>query len=189
MTDVEKGEIIPEAEAAVPVAAAATDIPMRDQEKLGAKCCGCFCDYRRAVVVISIIFMIVCLIDVILFAISSTTVTDQSAMNALAVYAIIAAIFFFVNLFALVAALRYSLCMLSTVVLLILIEFGLQIYEITVTYAGNSNPLICSIIGAVIGYGLYLYPVVGLILEIKSGVMSKETYPREAYSCCCQPKV
>jgi ACT domain-containing protein len=38
MTDVEKGET-PVAEAAVPVAAVATDIPMRDQEKIGAKCC------------------------------------------------------------------------------------------------------------------------------------------------------
>ena len=38
MSDVEKGET-PVATAAVPVAAAATGIPMRDQEKIGAKCC------------------------------------------------------------------------------------------------------------------------------------------------------
>ena len=38
MSDVEKGET-PVAAAAVPVAAAATGIPMRDQEKIGAKCC------------------------------------------------------------------------------------------------------------------------------------------------------
>lgn len=184
MTDVEKGET-PVAEAAVPVAAVATDIPMRDQEKIGAKCCGCFCDYRRAVVAASIIFMVGCLVDVILFAIFSTT--GQSAMNVYAASAIIAAILFFVNLFALVAALRYSLRMLRSALLFILIEFGWDIYESTVKYAGSS--LIYGIVGTVIGYGLYIYPLVGLILEIKSGVMSKETYPREAYSCCCQPKV
>jgi hypothetical protein len=39
MSDVEKGNATPVAVAAVPVAAAAIDIPMRDQEKIGAKCC------------------------------------------------------------------------------------------------------------------------------------------------------
>jgi hypothetical protein len=136
---------------------------------------GCFCDYRRAVVAASIIFMVGCLVDVILFAIFSTT--GQSAMNVYAASAIIAAILFFVNLFALVAALRYSLRMLRSALLFILIEFGWDIYESTVKYAGSS--LIYGIVGTVIGYGLYIYPLVGLILEIKSGVMSKETYPRE----------
>jgi heme/copper-type cytochrome/quinol oxidase subunit 2 len=32
---------------------------------------------------------------------------------------------------------------------------------------------------------LIVYPHVGLMMEIKKGIMSKETYPREAFSCCC----
>lgn len=32
---------------------------------------------------------------------------------------------------------------------------------------------------------LFIYPHVGLILEIRAGIMSFETYSREAYSCCC----
>lgn len=32
---------------------------------------------------------------------------------------------------------------------------------------------------------LYLYPHVGLMLEIKKGIMTPETYPREEFSCCC----
>jgi len=35
-----------------------SSIPMWQQEKQGAKCCGCCCDYRRAVVMIAIITLI-----------------------------------------------------------------------------------------------------------------------------------
>ena len=31
----------------------------------------------------------------------------------------------------------------------------------------------------------FMYPHVGLIMEMRAGIMSFETYPREAYSCCC----
>lgn len=32
---------------------------------------------------------------------------------------------------------------------------------------------------------LYVYPHMGLMNEIKQGIMSPETYPREEFSCCC----
>jgi hypothetical protein len=32
---------------------------------------------------------------------------------------------------------------------------------------------------------LWTYPSIFLAMEIKKGVMTKETYPREAFSCCC----
>ena len=36
---------------------------------------------------------------------------------------------------------------------------------------------------------LFLYPQVGFFLECFLGIMTAETYPREAYSCCClRPK-
>eukprot|EP00525_Craspedostauros_australis_P001667 CAMPEP_0198108982 /NCGR_PEP_ID=MMETSP1442-20131203/994_1 /TAXON_ID= /ORGANISM="Craspedostauros australis, Strain CCMP3328" /LENGTH=121 /DNA_ID=CAMNT_0043764415 /DNA_START=93 /DNA_END=455 /DNA_ORIENTATION=- len=34
------------------------NIPMHDQPKMGAKCCGCCCDFRRAVIVVMIISMV-----------------------------------------------------------------------------------------------------------------------------------
>ena len=78
--------------------------------------------------------------------------------------------------------------MLSTNVILILIQFGFNIYRYWETYHQqveqydmefNTGGFIGTIVGSVICYGLYLYPVIGLISEIKSGVMSQETYPRE----------
>lgn len=47
-------------------------------------------------------------------------------------------------------------------------------------------------VSAYVGYGvlgvitaLWIYPSVFFINEIRSGVMSAETYKREEYSCCC----
>jgi large-conductance mechanosensitive channel len=31
----------------------------------------------------------------------------------------------------------------------------------------------------------WIYPSVMLITEIRNGIMSRETYPREEFSCCC----
>jgi len=89
--------------------------------------------------------------------------------------------------------------MLRTTVFVILIQFGFNIYNTLLAFQNvnteqggnidyNDGNFIASIGILVICYGLYLYPVIGLISEIKSGIMSQETYPREAYSCCCDPK-
>jgi hypothetical protein len=32
---------------------------------------------------------------------------------------------------------------------------------------------------------LYIYPHVGLMLEIKKGIMTPDNYAREEFSCCC----
>jgi hypothetical protein len=32
---------------------------------------------------------------------------------------------------------------------------------------------------------LFIYPLVRFVGEVKSGIMSRETYPREDFSCCC----
>jgi len=212
------------AKEAVPVATAAVAIPvaspaamainMRDQEKQGAKCCFCCCDYRRAVVAISVVFIVFEIISIILIATGSAATLVTREMNDLnltqeekdnlddlgtlgIVSIVLSVIFLGCNIFALCAALKYSVCMLSTMVIVILIQFGFNVYNAwalqteIVDQAGgdfNSVSFIISIVISVICYGLYIYPVVGLISEIKSGIMSQETYPREAYSCCCNPK-
>lgn len=56
------------------------------------------------------------------------------------------------------------------------IETGLNTY-LTVTYA----------LGAVLT-ALWVYPSVFLAVEIKKGIMTKQTYPREEMSCCCVQK-
>ena len=42
-------------------------------------------------------------------------------------------------------------------------------------------------VGAVI-LCLWIYPSIFLMKEIHQGIMTKETYPREEYSCCCSAR-
>jgi hypothetical protein len=83
--------------------------------------------------------------------------------------------------------------MLGTAVFLILIGLGWDIfasivfqystpYENSRVYTGDFYSLYAIIVSVpvyIILTGLYIYPVVGLISEIKNGIMSRETYPRE----------
>jgi hypothetical protein len=158
---------------------------------------GCLCDYRRAVVAISIIYIVRYIIWIILAVTGATlfglTAANQENLNTsdedqttlvegtvgLAAISVVAAVLLCCNIFQLVAALRYSVCMLGFAAFTILCGFGWTIYDIFASPSSATGSVIGSIISAIIAYGLALYPVVGLISEIKSGVMSKETYPRE----------
>ena len=157
---------------------------------------GCLCDYRRAVVAISIVGIVWNVIAIILFATGAGVgavaanadyldLSDEDQQNlregtiADGAVAGIYAILLCFSIFSLVAALRYSVSMLGTVVLFILVQLGWSLYVVIGNPSNGTGVIIGGIIGSIIGYGLWLYPVIGLITEIKSGLMSKETYPRE----------
>ena len=90
------------------------------------------------------------------------------------------------------AALGYYVSVLCCVVVILLfncvwdISFSIVVTKEQYGTVGALDVAILIFID-VIKYGVFVYPVVGLISEIKRGIMRKETYPREAYSCCCQP--
>ena len=93
------------------------------------------------------------------------------------------------GVFQLMGALKYNVCMLSTCLVfqLFVLAYNLYYYWVNQTSVGQ---YIGTLIATVIVFGaMWIYPLVGLIKEIKAGTMSEETYPREAYSCCCEPKV
>ena len=177
--------------------------PMYHQEKVGAKCCGCCCDYRRAVIVIAILFIIWTAIALVLNVTASVTpslnnINDdqvEDIINANTTVSIIAAaIGLVMAIVALLGARLYNIPMLIAAVVWYFVNYGLYIWTwiANVNAANNveSNtvtyryPIGLIIIQAVIT-GLWVYPHIGLIVEIKKGIMSRETYPREEYSCCC----
>ena len=157
-------------------------------------------------VVLSIIGIVSSLITLI-FAATGTTVAAISDVSATddtvpddsntatgvgAFFAIFYAIALVLYIWQLCAALRYSICMLCVSIVWQLYCFAISIYSQSMnneSVDGSTDGITwtITIITNIIIYGLYIYPLVGLILEIKKGIMSKETYPREAYSCCCQP--
>ena len=67
--------------------------------------------------------------------------------------------------------------------------FAFSIWSIVANNTTSATWLAISIVLTVIMDFLLIYPPVMLIMEIKSGKMSAETYKREAHSCCCQPNV
>ena len=155
------------------------------------------CDYRRAVVAGSIVGIVWNIIAIILFAtgIGAVAIVNNNSDNLdltdenqqdltdgaaeMVVIIVIYALLLCFSIFALVAALRFSVCMLGTVVFFILVQFGWSLYVSIAPVAYNTAVMTVSIIVSIIAYGLWLYPVIGLITEIKSGVMSCKTYPRE----------
>lgn len=209
MSDKGADEEAPIAAAAVPVAEPA-ELAMKDQQRKGAKCCGCCCDMRRAVIALAILGMVLSIIYLILTATATglgfgfarvvDDKDDRDNLNDLgtlsAVAAVGFAVIFFFYVFELVAALRYNACMLCVVVFLQLVSMGYYIWvsweatevQIEQGYQTSANH-VGDVLIPVIVHGIFIYPVVGLIMQIKSGVMSAETYPREAYSCCCKPRV
>jgi len=182
---------------AIPIAA-----PDELGEKQGSKCCSCCCDMRRAVIVLAIIGIVVnavgftqMLYQTVALGITSGTssVDDCGWYGFFAFLSAIVVIGFAIGIglfvFKLFAALKYNLCMLTTVLVFNFLElvFGL-LYAINI-YGGNTGQLIVAIIVVIGVFSAYIYPVIGLIREIESGIMSEETYAREFYSCCCQRQV
>jgi len=180
------------------------------QEKQGSKCCVCCCDFRRAVVVISIIGVVYYAILLVLtltgasvgivgatFVVSD--LDDENAQEvaedvgtvaevALGVIAIGLAVSLSFFIFQLVAALKFNMYMLVTSLVFTLLTLAYSTWGmIAVATNGNGSLLTAVVSNIVISVVVFIYPLVGLIKEIKAGTMSEETYPREAYSCCCMP--
>ena len=172
------------------------------EEKQGKKCCGFCCDFRRAVIIMAIFGIIEYTILIIMIALGGIAygvsiageATDDDAVMAAGIgiavtsglIAGLYAIGLLFSIFQLFAALKYSVCMLATVLVFNFIGLGYDIYYTTLVGGDLMIGLICY---CIVVAAIYIYPTVGLLMEIKEGIMSPETYPREAYSCCCKPKV
>ena len=70
------GLVVAPAGSAVAIPAGNNDVPMRQQAKVGAKCCGCFCDYRRALIVVALIGIALSVISLIM---SLKAISDASS--------------------------------------------------------------------------------------------------------------
>ncbi|VEU36924.1 unnamed protein product [Pseudo-nitzschia multistriata] len=190
----------------VPVATPEAEVPMKDQEKIGAKCCGCCCDYRRATIVFGILNLISSVWGVVLAIglltggalIGSDGVEEWEDEAGSASLYILGGILMFVSVcgvgfysFQIHAAKKFNVCGLKLVIAWDIFTICFRIAELIIQqqHSGDVGVMINNLFWTVAIYGLSLYPIVGLVFEIQKGIMSEETYPREAYSCCCEPKV
>lgn len=175
------------------------------KEKQGGKCCMVCCDYRRAVIIINALLILSSIVEMVaaLFIkpednFQFDSVDDDAVLNELdtmstplAVIAGLGIVFHPVILFG---AIKYNVRLLALgiawTVASMAAETSVQFNTFRaaddLSKAGESlgSPL-PGLIGSIIGTGFFVYAHLMLIREIKSGVMSKETYEREKYSCCC----
>ena len=182
-------------------------IPIRNQEKKGAKCCGFCCDYRRAVIIVNFIGIIVDTLLMIAFFGSSFVSASQSEeffFWSASVNGILTAITLLFNIVAIIGALQYNIYLIGTVIGWTLLHYVVHtIIEVVTSRQpyqeaigdqhawfgcfGSPTPISEIFLGA-IAMVLIIYPHVGFVHEVKSGILSRETYPREEFSCCCGPR-
>jgi hypothetical protein len=199
-----------------PIVASATDYPvqnpaypMLEQEKVGSKCCGCCCDFRRAVIILDccLIFYSVMTLFSLAFpddvrskqfevlGIDDDQVQDV-LLEMLTITQIIAGCGVVAFAIAAFGAKTYHTGLVAFGIAYLVLSF-VALIVVQVTYTGKANdvaqpdttlaqPITNWITNGVL-MALFIYPHVGLISEIKSGIMSAATYPREEYSCCCGP--
>jgi Ca2+/Na+ antiporter len=206
----------------VPGSSSAGGVSMIDQPKQGGKCCGSCCDYRRAVIILSSISIILTIITLARgeqevdvedddLAKQFTAIQDDYSTSSL----ILNICSLIMALVSIVGAIQFNQHMVGLAVLYVLINFILSVVfgskavneilevlnesdygieddilapteadqesvERAVRYVALLSYVIVGFITA-----FWIYPSVMLITEIRSKIMTRETYPREEFSCCC----
>ena len=191
------------------VAAASVEPVLYDEEtskeKQGGKCCGCCCDYRRAVIIINGLLIVASVVEMLTALlvkpennIQFNSVDDDAVLEELETMssplAIIAGLGLLFHPIALFGAIKYNVRLVALGICWTIgamaaemsIQFNTWSAADDLTKDGESlgSPL-PGLIGSIIGTGLFVYAHFMLIREIKSGTISRATYEREKYSCCC----
>jgi hypothetical protein len=178
------------------------------EEKLGTKCCGCLCDYRRAVIWSNSFwigwatFLLLSRGSVVQFANEnfdddvvanevSIIVDDYYRKRSISLGVVLATAFV-----SQIGAVAFWASLVALHALALMADFtafcflALELYrDLQVTLAAETNqvpasPVISFLVNGAITL-LCLYPQVGFLLECRLGIMTAATYPREDYSCCC----
>jgi hypothetical protein len=160
--------------------------PMRQQEKQGAKCCGCCCDYRRATIAISIISIILGMAALVeaLAAIASVAllnVNDDEVLSRLEdgqkQSAILTGVGIVTWICALVGAMKYTVPLIAINVCYMVVPYIVQIIctkkandDMDEVYkvADELNPPIDQYAISAVLLVLFIYPQVGTFLSFSS---------------------
>ena len=181
---------------------------MKAHTKLGGKCCGYLCDYRKAVFIVMTMYIFQQCLALVTYiatnvAMRKAPVDDDDLVEFATRANRFAALFVVFSLLtsamALVGALRFNIWLVATNVIWIVTNFIVAISytakineEMNEHYDyedyGEASPTRSPglLVVHTIMMILLVYPQIGFIREVRLGIMSYDTYhTREAYSCCC----
>lgn len=157
-------------------------------KKRGHKFFGCWCDMRRAVIIVNVLSICIASSELswaILIAkprlYSTTYYDDDTKENEYKYYpeehnpglVAVLSVVLFANLCGISGALSYNAWLVGLSLTAHATRFLFDIVE----YNRYSYLMLLSV--------LFVYPHVPFIMELKKGTMSEENYSNEEYSCCC----
>ena len=158
--------------------------------KLGHRCCGCCCDTRRAVIILNIITAVLYFLwmGVWIEAVNNPGIEgidddqlEQDIVDSYKWSLIINGVGVAFSIAAIIGASLYNIWLVLLGVLWIVTDVILS-FMYTDAVAKYHGMFIAWIL---VWAGLMLYPHVAFIYEVKKGIMTRDTYPREQFSCCC----
>lgn len=180
------------------------------REKLGSKCCGCFCDYRRAVIWANssfigyATFLLLSRDSVVQLAYDnfdddafsdevSGIVDDYYRKRSIPLGICLAT-----SLLSQIGAVLFRQSLVALHALALTADFiafcflALQLYQDMQVAMAQINqvpapPVMSFLLNGVLTL-LFLYPQIGFLLECRLGIMTAATYPREDYCCCGRRK-
>lgn len=167
-----------------------------EEEKQGRSCCGCLCDMRRAVVILSAIGILSTIFSVLsnrffLFETAKDKIDDEEdikRLNDLFIINIIVAVLSLVGYsLSIIGGIKFN----ETLVIVntIYMPTGFAVLQALLFSAASDiegfNYGFVNMVGPLIGIFFSVFVHVSFIKEIRCGIMSEETYEREKQSCCC----
>lgn len=164
--------------------------------KIGHSCCGCFCDTRRAVILVQLIFQIILgTLGVVVYN-ESTVYTNwtndpnvvKDLEHAYQQNSIVIGVGILVGFIVIFGAITYRASLILLGIVWFMIQTALEIfflYPVVKDLNYHGSAAWTALIGPIVWLLILIYPHIVFFFEIKKGVMSAETYPRERQSCCC----
>ena len=181
----------------------ATMVPMEDHPRQGALCCGCCCDFRRAVIVINALSIVFGVISTLVAFGSSASIHNEtydaddvlqldndrdSAIQYGIAAGIILAISVVFNIVGLVGAIKYNIYMVGANMVWLIVSF---VVAVLIERKWLEDSSLSEDGEGFLGIGpgaiervLYVYAHAGFVSQVRAGILTKETYPRERHSSC-----
>jgi len=157
-----------------------------DGRKQGHKCCGGCCDMRRAVIIVNIINAIVLTMG--LFSVLAARKLSDEVDGQVDDDEVSAALEEFNSL----PLGGFLAIQTAKIVLSVIGIFGAAKYSeigVGLAMAGYVFNAVMSLVGInLFGFifaACFAYPHAFFIKEVRAGIMTKENYPNEEFSCCC----
>jgi len=211
---------------AEPPASMDDEVPMATDEnydptanrKQGGICCGCCCDYRRAVIIISMVAIVMGVLSILSRAGNGREISsldddavidevDAILYNYKSSFLILAFCQLLFTVCGLVGALKFKWILVACNIFYAFLNFILHI----IVGAKQSREIMSVVedngivndedteavirFAAVFIYFVvgcctiaWIYPSIFLVMEMRAGIMTPANYHREKHSCCCTSK-